>query len=179
MYAVPASYLDEHRTDRLIIRPLTAAHRIPWMAFLADESATRYYPAVFREEPEAQSHVWIARQHARYANGLFGLLALHLADGTFVGQCGLLTQEIDGEQVLEIGYNVFPEYWGKGYATEAATYFKAYAFQHKIAPFIISNIHIENTPSQAVALRNGMQPWKTTEWNGFPMMVYRILAEED
>jgi RimJ/RimL family protein N-acetyltransferase len=171
---VPASYPGEHRTERLVIRPLTVEHAQPWVAFLANERAMRFYPEESHESMLAQSEYWLSRQFARYAEDRFGLMALHLADGTFVGQCGLLTQEIDGEQVLEIGYNVIPEHWGNGYATEAAMYFKDYAFQHQLAPFVISNIHVDNTPSQAVALRNGMQPWKPAVWLGLPMMVYRV-----
>lgn len=171
---VPASYLGEHHTERLIIRPLTAEHARPWIAFLENKRAMQFYPEEEHESLLAQSEFWLSRQFARYAEGRFGLMALHRADGTFVGQCGLLTQEINGEPALEIGYNVIPEHWGNGYATEAAQYFKHYAFEHQLAPYVVSNIHVENKSSQAVAMRNGMQPWKPAVWLGLPMMVYRV-----
>jgi len=37
-----------------------------------------------------------------------------------VGQCGLLIQNIENVDCLEIGYSILPQYWGLGYVTEAA-----------------------------------------------------------
>ena len=42
--------------------------------------------------------------------------------------CGLLVQTVDGMQDLEIGYSVLPQYWHKGYATEAAKKCRESAF---------------------------------------------------
>lgn len=170
---VPDSYLSEHQTERLHMRPLTAEHMPLWIAFLQNEAATRYFPDDRKKDPASVAEKWLEWQHTRYASGRFGLLALHLEDGTFVGQCGLLKQEVDGETVLEIGYHLLPECWGKGYATEAAAYFRDYAQQQAIAPFVVSIIHAGNAPSQAVARRNGLVPWKRIDWHGLPTVIYR------
>jgi RimJ/RimL family protein N-acetyltransferase len=170
---VPENYLSEHRTQRLYIRPLTEAHISPWITFLQDEEAVRLFPEDRKNDPENNAAEWIAGQLKRYSDGRFGLLALHLEDGTFVGQCGLLKQEIDGESLLEIGYHLLPGHWGNGYATEAAVYFRDYARRHAIAPFVISIIHRDNARSQAVAGRNGLRPWKETIRNEQPVILFR------
>ncbi len=155
------------------MHPLGEEHILPWVDYLRNSLTMRYFPDFLRLEAETQAPIWIKRQQDRYVNGQFGLLALHLADGTFIGQCGLLLQEVDGEFILEIGYHLFPEYWGKGYATEAAIYFKEYARRHHLSTFIVSLIHPDNTPSQAVAKRNGMMPWKESVWKDIPVVVFR------
>jgi len=173
---VPSTYLTEHRTERLTMRPLTAGHMEPWIAFLRDKDAVRYFPER-GEHPEESAKAWIDSQLLRYVEGRFGLLALYLEDGTFIGQCGLIPQQLDGETVLEIGYHLFPEFWGNGYASEAATWFKNYAQEHKTAPVVVSIIHTDNLLSQAVARRNGMQPLKTSEWNGKKVIVFGVSLE--
>ncbi len=156
------------------MRPLGEEHILPWVDYLRDPLAMRYFPDYIRLEAVTQAPIWIIRQQDRYVNQQFGLLALHLKDGTFIGQCGLLLQEVDGEFVLEIGYHLFPAHWGKGYATEAATCFKEYARKHQLSTFIVSLISHHNTPSQAVAKRNGMVPWKESVWQDIPVIVFRI-----
>ena len=170
---IPSDYLELHQTERLVMRPLGEEHILPWVDYLRDERAMRYFPDYIRLEAETQAPAWIQRHQDRYASNRFGFLALHLPDGTFVGQCGLLLQEVDGEVLLEIGYHLFPAHWGKGYATEAATYFKEYARKHKLSPFVVSLIHPDNTPSQAVAKRNGMTPWKESAWQDLRVIVFR------
>lgn len=171
---IPSDYLAPHQTERLVMCPLGEEHLLPWVGFLRDEQATRFFPDYIRLQAESQAAEWMQRHQNRYATNRFGFLALHLADGTFIGQCGLLLQEVDGEFVLEIGYHVFPEHWGKGYATEAAVYFKEYARKHNLSTYIVSLIHPENLPSQAVAIRNGMVPWKESVWQNLKVIVFRV-----
>ena len=40
-----------------------------------------------------------------------------------------MKQQIDGKEEIEIGYWLLPQYWGKGYAKEAAAAFRDYGFQ--------------------------------------------------
>lgn len=176
---VPENYLTGHQTDRMQIRVLSNEHIVPWIDFLKMEETTRFFPEQLRTEADTEGPAWIKRQQERYTTDSFGLLALHLHNGTFIGQCGLLIQEADGEQLLEIGYHLFPAYWGQGYATEAAVYFREYARQQQIAPFVVSMIHCDNTNSQAVAGRNGMQPWKFVEWRDMPIVIYRYLFQDE
>jgi ribosomal-protein-alanine N-acetyltransferase len=78
------------------------------------------------------------------------------ATNRMVGQCGLLIQTIENAERLEIGYSILPEFWKQGFAIEAATKCKNYAFENNIADSLISMIHIDNLDSEKVALKNGM-----------------------
>jgi RimJ/RimL family protein N-acetyltransferase len=95
-----------------------------------------------------------------------------------VGASGLLVQEVDGTTELEIGYQLLPEYWHKGYATEATQTIRNYAFQNNFADSIISIIHVDNIASKKVAIRNGMSLEKTTKYKDFPVDVFRISKKD-
>ena len=55
---VPEDYLAEHTTERLTMRPLTAEHIVPWIAFLSDDRAVRYFPER-GVHPEESAKAWI------------------------------------------------------------------------------------------------------------------------
>jgi len=80
-----------------------------------------------------------------------------------VGQCGVLVQMVERIERFEIGYSVLPEFWGRGYASEAALKCKNYAFEHSFADSLISTVHVDNIRSEKVALRNGMTFEKRTK----------------
>ena len=65
-------------------------------------------------------------------------------------------------ELLEIGYLFQRAFWHQGYSTEAAKGCKSYAFEVLKAREVCSIIRDTNTPSQRVALRNGMV--KTDTW---------------
>jgi RimJ/RimL family protein N-acetyltransferase len=92
----------------------------------------------------------------------------------YVGQCGLLIQNIDGNEELEIGYSIMPGHRGKGYATEAAIHCKIFAFENNFCESLISVIVPENTDSIKVALKNGMLLEKTSINNGDQVNIYRV-----
>ena len=95
-----------------------------------------------------------------------------------IGQCGLTMQPWKDKEVLEIGYLFQRRYWHKGYATEAAKACKKYAFKILNADEVCSIIRDTNTPSQNVAVRNGMtvaDSW-TKHYRGVDMPHYRYVA---
>jgi [ribosomal protein S5]-alanine N-acetyltransferase len=116
---------------------------------------------------------------AYYARNGFGLWAtVRREDGRLLGRCGLLAQEVDGERHVEVGYALAPEFWGRGYATEAATASRDWAFRTLDVPHVISLIAPDNAASIAVAERNGMRFWKTADFRGHHVRVYRITRDE-
>lgn len=163
-------------TDRLLFRKLSLEDVGHWDGFVADERATRYVPIL--EKTENMAAYWIQKSLDRYKADGSGLHALiDKNTGNFVGQCGLLTQVIDGNTEIEIGYHLLPAYWGQGYATEAAMACKRYAFDHLNINSVISIIHVDNVPSQRVAERIGMQRDRKSVFKGIPVFVYEVERE--
>ena len=171
------NYLEERETERLLIRPLLKSDYQVWQEFIMDEVATRFFPDGWKLKPE-KSEEWINLQLKRYEENRYGLQALiEKQSGKFIGQCGLLTQSIDDQSELEIGYHLIRRFWGNGFATEAATVFKEIAFDNHLSESIISIIDLENSSSQKVAHRNGMSRVSKAKFMGMDVFIYRIERE--
>ncbi len=173
MIRLPIPSLDGLKTQRLSFRRLVLSDAEWWMGYINDATAIRFMP--FTRGSRTDCELMIQRAIDRYDRDGSGLNALLLDDGTPVGQCGLLTQEVDGLAELEVGYHLLPMHWGKGYASEAAVACKHYAFEHRLAPSVISLIDPDNALSQAVAKKNGMTREKLTTHRGVPAHVWRAL----
>lgn len=76
------------------------------------------------------------------------------SDGTFIGWCGLKyspeTKEVD------IGYRLMRQFWGQGYATEAARTTLDYGFNTLNLDLIFANVMPENIGSIKVVQKLGM-----------------------
>lgn len=147
--------LEGEESNRLIFRKVSKTDFNAWLPFHQEPLSSLYFAGAVHE-PEVACQNWFTKVFTRYENNLGGLNALiSKEDGQLVGMCGLLIQTVDEIQELEIGYSILPAYWKKGYATEAAIKCRVYAFDRNLAESIISIIHIDNIPSQKVALKTG------------------------
>jgi RimJ/RimL family protein N-acetyltransferase len=77
------------------------------------------------------------------------------SDGLLVGRCGF---GVHGpEAVPEIGFSLFPQYRGQGYATEAATALRDWYFAETDSDHFIGMADVRNTASLATLARIGMK----------------------
>lgn len=174
MIRIPVPSLDGSLTERLRFRALVKEDVEWWMDYINSAEAIRFMP--FTVGSRSDCMAMIQRSLDRYVEDGSGLHAVLLRESnTPIGQCGLLTQTVDGIPELEIGYHFLPQHWGKGYATEAAVACKEFARKHHLAPSVISLIDEGNLPSQGVARRNGMVVEKNTVHRGVPAAVWRTL----
>ncbi|MDT3394631.1 MAG: GNAT family N-acetyltransferase [Bacillota bacterium] len=105
-------------TERLLLREMNEGDYLDLCKILQDKDVMYAYDGPFSDEGVQQ---WLDKQKERYRHNELGLLALVLKDiNEMIGQCGLTWQEYKSEQVLEIGYLLRKDFWGNGYATEAA-----------------------------------------------------------
>lgn len=141
-------------TSRLILREFRREDVDPMLAVLGDPVAMQFYPAAY---DRAGVEAWIARNWERYSRDGFGLWAMALkTTGEVIGDCGCVSQEVDGQKEIEIGYHVRRDLWRMGYATEAAKACLEYAFSKLDAERVISMIRPENLQSRRVAEKNGL-----------------------
>lgn len=174
------TYRDGLISDRLTTRFLTREDIPAWSVFFEDPDSVAYLPDYGLPNATARATQWIERQLMRYENQLYGLHALiEKSTGDFIGQCGLITQEVDGQTEIEVGYHIFKRFRGKGYAPEAAKLFIQYAFDHDQTDRVVSIIDVRNTNSQRVAEKNGLTRERTTNWNGLEVFIYRIAKQSD
>lgn len=170
-----AKYLLKNiATERLRFRELRTSDFENWLPFFHDPRSTQYWEGLPKDPVEA-CKAQFDRIFERYEHNLGGMNALILQNtGQLVGICGLLVQIVDDLEELEIGYSILPQFWSKGFATEAAKKCKEFAFANRFAQSLISIIHVDNLPSQKVALNNGMYLDKTTTYRDNPVHIFRV-----
>tara|TARA_R110002050_G_scaffold1281_4_gene9283 strand:+ start:14936 stop:15454 length:519 start_codon:yes stop_codon:yes gene_type:complete len=161
-------------SERLLFRQLTADDFQAWLPFHQDKRTSEYWSGL-PNTPVAACKADFERTFYRYQNNLGGKLALiEKNTGIFIGLCGLLVQQVAGNEELEIAYSLLPNYWKKGFAREAAQRCKIFAREHQLANSLISIIHMDNLPSQKVALNNGMRIDTTTTYHNNPVFIFRV-----
>ena len=172
-----SKYLLENQTsERLIFRELEESDFQEWLPFYHNPKSTQYWEGL-PSDPIKACTSQFDRVFERYENDLGGMNALISKEtGQLVGICGLLVQVVDDITELEIGYSVLPQFWLKGYAYEAAQKCKQFAFENHYTDSLISIIHVDNLPSQKVALKNGMYLDKTTTYKNNPVHIFRVNA---
>ncbi len=170
--------LIKNETRRIKFRLLRKDDFDTWLDFFKDSSSVQYMGMADIGSPTGQCEKWFELCEKRYINKSGGLnVIVDKATNKFIGQCGLLVQEVDGLEEIEIGYSILPQYRGMGYATEAAKACRDYAFSNNIAETLISIIHVGNIKSEKVATKNGMIKTKRTSYKGMPVNIFRIDKE--
>lgn len=167
-------YLHNTETKRLKIRRLELSDIKAWEQFFINNPNLAYLGLDNSLDNRAQAEDWINRQLSRYENNSLGHHALiDKTTGKLIGQCGLLSQKIEGKTEIELAYHNLPEYWGKGYATEAAKAIKDYAFSKNIGKSLVSVIDTRNKGSQNVARKLGMKQQRQISFHGLKVFIYR------
>lgn len=146
-------------TNRLIIRNWRASDRELFFKINHDDEVMAFFP-FRRNRQQAAELMEILKQDID--NNGFGFTALELkATGEVLGFCGLNQVDI-GEYAkpgaIEIGWRLAFQYWGNGYASEAAMALLDFAFTKMNLDEVISFAVIDNLASIAVMERIGMHP---------------------
>lgn len=166
--------LENQTTERLLFRKILPSDFDTWLPFYHDPKSTEFWDGLPQDPIKACTDQF-ERIFERYEEGTGGMNALVLKEtGQLVGICGLLVQTVDEIEELEIGYSVLPKFWQQGFAIEAAQKCKAFAFENNFTSSLISIIHVDNVPSQKVALKNGMHLDKTTSYKDNPVHIFRV-----
>jgi len=166
------------QTERLRLRRYTTDDIDNIYGLVSDPLVMRYFPQMYSRSEVEES---LEHRIARYDEIGYSVMAVELrSDGTFVGQIGLLHwDDVDGREDVEVAYMLRPQFWGCGYAIEAARACRDWAFENLGVDRVVSFVAVDNAPSIAVALRNGMHFVHRLDENrfGFPINVYAIERE--
>ena len=141
-------------TERLFLREMNMDDYDALYAVLADPEIMQHYPYSFDEKRVSE---WIERNMNRYKENGFGLWAVCLKEtGEMIGDCGLTLQNIEGEMLPEIGYHIRKDKQHKGYAKEAASAVRDWAFENTDYPALYSYCKYTNVGSYKTAESIGM-----------------------
>jgi RimJ/RimL family protein N-acetyltransferase/predicted enzyme related to lactoylglutathione lyase len=146
-------------TERLLLRPLTpddvdAAHA--YMSLPEVAAYTPYEPRT-REQVAARLADPTFTRTTLDAEGQFVFLGIVLKEtGRLIGDV-LLAWHSEEHKSGEVGYQLHPDHWGRGYATEAAREALRLGFEELGLRRITARIDADNAASAGVLRRLGMR----------------------
>jgi [ribosomal protein S5]-alanine N-acetyltransferase len=143
------------RTARLNLREFIATDFAAVHAYSADPRVTRYLFFGPRDEESTAEYLeeLLASQREQ-PRTRFELAVEETASGKLIGACDLSLIE---SNVVDLGYMLSAEQWGKGYATEIALALVDAAFFELRAQRVISTVDVNNGASIRVLEKIGMR----------------------
>lgn len=144
------------RTDRLLLRPWREDDLEPFAALNADPAVMEHFAKPLER---AESDAFVARIRAHFAREGFGFWAVEAPGiAPLVGMVGLARPAFEAHftPCVEIGWRLARDYWGRGYATEAARAALGYGFEQLGLGEIVAFTATGNVRSRAVMERIGM-----------------------
>jgi RimJ/RimL family protein N-acetyltransferase len=143
-------------TPRLVLRPFTDVDLDPFYELNAHPRVVELLgSAPSRADCEAE----VARANVELEREGWGAWAVEERDGApFVGLVGLhrVGDSLPCAPAVEVAWRLHPDYWGHGYATEAAWAALRHGFDAGGLDEIIAFTTTRNVRSQAVMVRLGM-----------------------
>jgi [ribosomal protein S5]-alanine N-acetyltransferase len=161
-------------TPRLVLRPLTAADAAAVHAQWTEPDVRRYLwdDEVISLERAREVLDSSARDFAERRYGLWG--ACDAASGALTGFAGCRPWPAGQPELM---YGLWPAWWGRGLATEAAHGVLAHVFETLGHPVVMAATDPPNTASVRVLERLGMTfDWRG-EMHGLDTLVYRLSRE--
>ena len=163
--------MPELATERLVLRMFRESDLDAYAVMCGDPEVMRYLGT----NPMTRSEAWrnMAMVLGHWQLRGFGLWAVEeRGTGQLAGRVGCWRPE--GWPGLEIGWVLRREFWGRGYATEAAQAALHYAFNELGQIHVISLIQPDNTRSIRVARRLGMRREGHTQLMAHDVLIYGI-----
>jgi RimJ/RimL family protein N-acetyltransferase len=189
-------------TDRLILRDFVESDWPAVLAYQRDPRYLRLYEWTDRSPEEVRQFVGLfLDQQKQQPRARFQLAVTLKSDGRLIGNCGIrlsASRDVPPERLsanrdvpperlyheAEIGYEIAPDEWGHGYATEATRAIVRFGFEelglHRITAWTVA----DNTTSARVLEKLGMslegrlrdkEHYKGRYWD---VLMYAVLRGE-
>lgn len=162
-------------TPRLGFRELVPDDSAIMLRMHTDEAIMRHLGMPPWHNSE-ESLDYIFKNLKSYSDNGFGRwVVLDNQTGDWLGLAGLLVDQHEG--FVDLGYRFFPEYWGKGLATESVGAVLKYGFEDLALPEVQARVLPENKSSIRVLEKAGLQKVGPTVCMGLKALSYALNAE--
>ncbi len=159
-----------YTSENIIIREFLPSERAAFCGFFEDDRITRFLPKVSLE----QYGKLFDASLQDYQKGPFGRWGIvYTNTEELIGNC-LLRPLMEQPEVMEIGYSIKPDFWGKGLGTEIATALVNYGFSKTNADEISALTEIENISSQKVLKKSGFLQKENRSRNDIELSFFSI-----
>ena len=143
-------------TERLYLRQWRASDFAPFAEMNANPEVMEYFPKLLTT---SMSNTIAKKCQSLIDDNGWGFWAVSLKDtDAFIGMVGLNNAHADMpfSPAVEIGWRLHNDYWGLGYATEAAQAALRYAFEVLELSEVVAFTAVINKRSQKLMQRLGM-----------------------
>jgi RimJ/RimL family protein N-acetyltransferase len=171
-------------TERLRLREFVPEDVTAVFTYQNDPRYLRYYAWTKRTEKDVRQFLQMFLDAQQETPRRKYQLAVTLREsGQLIGNCGIRRQTaVDHE--ANMGYELDPEHWGHGYATEAARAIVRFGFEQLQVHRIWADVVSENSGSINVLEKLGMKregqlrqnQWMKGRW--WDTFIYAILEQE-
>ncbi|WP_249435634.1 GNAT family protein [Paenibacillus sp. Marseille-Q4541] len=140
-------------TERLIIREFEAGDWMDVHRYASDVRVTKYTLWGPNEEEDSKAFIQFCMEDQQKINrDEYSLAVENKYTGEFLGGVNIIFMGSNAE----IGYCFHPDYWGKGYASEAASAMLKFGFEQPEVHRIYATCRPGNVGSSKVMKRIGM-----------------------
>jgi len=171
--------MEHFRTDRLIARDWRTADAEAAFAIYGRQEVMRWLgpqPRVVVPSLEQMRVRLDAMAERAAVEPDYGLWPIELVvSGELIG--AVLLQPLPDSEQVEIGWHLNPDFWGRGYATEAARGAAELAFGPRGLKRVVAVVDPDNVRSLAVCRRLGMvHLGQTAEFFGLMMELFELAS---
>lgn len=151
--------MKEIRTERLILRNWEERDRALFHRINSDAQVMEFFGM---RRSRAESDALFDKLRGNIDRDGFGFTAAEIAaTGECIGFVGINRTDLAPfipQGTMEIGWRLAPEFWGKGYVTEASEALLAYCFEtlslDEVVSFAVSNNHRSTAVMQRLGMRH-------------------------
>lgn len=168
-------------SERIFLRPFVIGDVEEVFAVCRDFNVTKYLPLPYPYTLD-MAKSWISSQEENKDKRLEFAVILK-SNNKLIGSIGLGIENTDRHG--EVGYWISPDYWGKGYATEALKLLIDFAFKKLKFHKIYAKHYVENPASGKVMQNCGMSLVGTLKDHSFKngkfndVKLYELINKHD
>ena len=166
------THLDRISTARLVLSRPTAADLPDLVRMYQDERVMATLGGVRTADDTRQ---YLDRLLAHWDEHGFGLWIVREPENSrFIGRGGLRQALVEGAPMIEVGYGLMSEFWGRGLATELARESVRIAFDELQIDEVVSFTLPTNFASQRVMQKAGLHYVRDIVYADLPHVLYRL-----
>jgi [ribosomal protein S5]-alanine N-acetyltransferase len=163
--------LDSFSTQRLLAERLTPAH-LPDLRRMDQNELFMAHVGGVRDQ--AATLAYLERNLAHWATHGFGLWLLRdRTQRVLIGRAVLRHLDVEGADEVEVGYGFYPEFWGRGLATEVACACVRIGLAHLGLPSVVAVTLPTHRASQRVMQKAGLVYEREILHEGLPHVLFR------
>jgi RimJ/RimL family protein N-acetyltransferase len=166
--------LDTFLTPRLLAERLTPAHLPDVQRMDQNEGFMAHLGGV---RDKSATLAYLERNLAHWTTYGFGLWMLRdVAQRTLIGRAVVRHLQVEGVDEVEVGYGFYPEFWGRGLATEVACACVQIGRVRLGLPSLVAVTLPTHSASQWVMVKAGLVYEREILHEGLPHVLFRSRA---